>query len=153
VAVVGTLAVLHFLLKLGLGVGQAAPDLLTLALLIGARELSMGAGAGVGFFFGLLEDSFSVLAFGGSAVAMTLVGAAGSRTRDLFVGDSLVFLVSYLFFGKWVRDLLHWLVVGEGVREPFTDAVLVQAPIAAIYLAVVGVAAVAVTGAWWDTAR
>ena len=113
----------------------------------------MGAGAGLGFFFGLLEDSFSVLAFGGSAVAMTLVGAAGSRTRDLFVGDSLVFLVSYLFLGKWLRDLLHWLVVGEGVREPFTDAVLVQAPIAAIYLAVVGVAAVAATGAWWDTAR
>lgn len=153
ILVVVLLATLHFVLRLGLGIGSAAPDLLTLSLLIGAREASMGGGAALGLFYGLLEDSFSILAFGGSAVAMTLVGAAGARTRDLFVGDSLIFLVSYLVLGKWVRDLIHWLVVGEGVRQPFTDAVMIQAPIAAVYMAVAGVIAVAATGSWWDTAR
>jgi cell shape-determining protein MreD len=153
ILVVILLAGLHFLLRIGLGIGSVAPDLLTLSLLIGAREVRMGGGAALGLFYGLLEDSFSVLAFGGSAVAMTLVGAAGARTRDLFVGDSLIFLVSYLVLGKWVRDLIQWLVVSESVRQPFTDAVIVQAPIAAVYMAIVGVIAVAVTGSWWDTAR
>ena len=147
-----TLVVLHFFLRLGLGLG-GTPDLLTLALLVVARELPMGAAAGVGLVFGTLEDALSPLAFGGSAIAMCLVGVAGSRSRDLFVGDSLIFLASYLLLGKWVRDLIQWMVVGEGVREPFVDVVLVQAPFAAIYLMVVGVLAVAATGSWWETAR
>lgn len=144
---------LHFFLRLGLGLGSTTPDLLTLALLIGARDMRMAPAALLGLTFGVLEDSFSALAFGGSAVAMTIVGAAGARTRDLFVGDSMIFLVSYLFFGKWARDLIQWLVVGEGVREPFVDVVLVQAPIAAGYLALVGLLTVATTGSWWETSQ
>ncbi len=147
------LVTLHFFLRLGLGFGSIAPDLLTLALLVTARELRMGSAAAFGLFLGVLEDSFAVLAFGGSAVAMTIVGAVGARTRELFVGDSLIFVVSYLALGKWTRDLLQGLVVGEGVREPFVQVVLIQAPVAAVYLAVVGMAAVAATGSLWETAR
>ena len=151
--IVVSLAALHFLLRLGFGLDAVAPDLLTLSLLVAARELSMAGGASLGLLYGLLEDSFSVVAFGGSAVAMTIVGAAGSRTRDLFVGDALVFLVAYLLSGKLARDLIQWLVVGEGVRQPFTEAILVQAPLGALYMAAVGVVVIAGTGSWWDTAR
>lgn len=147
------LVALHFFLRLGLGYGAIAPDLLTLGMLVAARELRMGSAAALGVFLGVLEDSFSILAFGGSAVAMAAIGIAGSRTRDLFVGDSLVFLTSYLILGKWSRDLLQWLVVGEGVREPFMETMLIHAPVSAIYLAIVGVIAVAATGSWWETAR
>ncbi len=73
----------------------------------------MGAGAALGFFFGILEDAFSVLAFGASALAMTVVGILGARTRDLFVGDSLLFLFVYLALGKLLRDLIYWVVAGE----------------------------------------
>ena len=151
--VTGLLVALHFFLRLGLGYGSIAPDLLTLGLLLAARELRTGSAAALGLFLGVLEDSFSILAFGGSSVAMVVVAIVGSRTRDLFVGDSVIFLVLYLVVGKWSRDLLQWLAVGEGIREPFVETMLIQAPTSATYLAVVGVIAVSVSGSWWDTAR
>jgi rod shape-determining protein MreD len=132
------LAVLHFLLHLGMGIGQEAPDLLTLALLLAARDVTMGWGGGLGFFFGLLEDSFSGLAFGANTLAMALVGVLGARTRDLFVGDSLLFFFFYLAGGKWIRDLVHWIAAGEAGREPFLNAVLVDGSLAAIYLGLFG---------------
>jgi rod shape-determining protein MreD len=152
-ATVIVLALLHFLLHLGFGFGGVAPDLLTIALLLAAREVGMGTAAGIGFAFGLLLDAFSLLAFGANTVAMTALGAAGARTRDLFVGDSFFFVVSYLFLGKWVKDLLFWVLVGEGIREPFVQAVLVQSSVNAAYAAAVGVLVVTVTGAWWESLR
>jgi rod shape-determining protein MreD len=132
------LVILHFLLHLGMGIGPSAPDLLTLALLLAVREMGTGWGAGLGFFFGLLEDSFSGLAFGANTLALTLVGALGARTRDLFVGDSLLFFFFYLAAGKWLRDLLLWIATGDAGREPFLNAVLVDGSVAALYVALVG---------------
>jgi len=132
------LVVFHFFLHVGFGIERAAPDLLTLALLLAARETGMGLGGAMGFFFGLLEDAFSVLAFGASTLAMTVVGILGARTRDLFVGDSLLFFFVYLGLGKLLRDMIHWVVAGEVVREPFLNVVLIDGGIAAIYLASVG---------------
>lgn len=144
----GGLVLLHFLLHVGLGLGPEAPDLLTVALLLAAREVGVGTAAGTGLFLGLLEDALSVLAFGANAVALTLVGALGAATRDLFVGDSLLFLVSYFVLGKWVRDLAHWVMVGETLREPFVDQLLVQSVLGGFYAAVVGVLIMAFTGLW-----
>jgi len=133
------LAVLHFLLHMGMGMGRGAPDLLTLSLLLAARELRMGAGAGLGFFFGLMEDSFSALPFGVFTLSLTVVGALGARTRDLFVGDSLRFLFSYLAAGKLLLEAGAWLIAGEMARGPFVQAVLVEGSLAALYGALVGV--------------
>ena len=130
--------ILHFFLHLGLGIGQRAPDFLTVALLLAVREVGMGPGAGIGFFFGLLEDSFSVLAFGANTVALTLVGVLGARTRDLFVGESVAFHFWYLASGIWVKGLLHWVVAGEGLREPFLNVVLVDGSVVALYGGLVG---------------
>ncbi len=142
------LSLTHLLLHVGFGIGRAAPDLLTVALLLTAREMDMGRAAGLGLFFGLLEDALSVLSFGANSVAMTIVAALGAVTRDLFVGDSMLFLVSYFVIGKWTRDLVHWLMVGESLRQPFFDQVVVQGLIGGIYAAVVGVVLLAVTGLW-----
>lgn len=151
--VVAALVLLHFFLHVGLGLGPVAPDLLTVALLLAAREVGMGAAAGTGFVFGLLEDALSVLSFGANTVAMTLIGALGALTRDLFVGDSLVFLVSYFVAGKWLRDLVHWLMVSDALRRPFVDQVMVQGVIGGIYAAVVGVFVMAVAGLWREAPR
>jgi rod shape-determining protein MreD len=132
------LVVLHFLVHLGLGIGRGAPDLLTLALLLAVRETGMGWAACLGFCFGLLEDSFSGLAFGANTLAMTLIGIVGSRTRDLFVGDSLLFFFFYLAVGKWLRDLVQWVATLEAGREPFLNTVLLDGSLAALYVAVVG---------------
>jgi len=143
---VALLVILHFLLHVGLGLRSAAPDLLTLALLLGARDLRVGSAAGLGFFLGLLEDALSVMVFGASALTLTLLGIVGAATRELFMGDSRLFVVSYFFAGKWLRDLLHWTMMGEELRGPFVDQVLVQGFTGALYVAVIGVVAAAITG-------
>ncbi len=133
------LVIVHLFLHLGLGIGAGAPDFMTVALLLAAREMRMGWAGGLGFLFGLLEDSFSVLAFGANTLALTVVGILGARTRDFFVGDSFLFYFLYFTLGKLLRDLIHWLVAGEGIREPFLNAVVVDGTVAALYGAVFGV--------------
>lgn len=133
------LALVHFLLHVGFGL-RAAPDLLTVALLLGAREVGIGTAAALGLVAGLLEDSLSVLAFGANALAMTLVGVAGGATRDLFVGDSRLFVVTYFLFGKWLRDLIHWIAVGDVFRQPFVDQVLIGGFLGGMWAALVGLA-------------
>ena len=137
---------LHFLLHVGLSYGRGAPVLLTLALLLLARDVSIGRAGSVGLVLGLCEDALSVLAFGANSIAMTLVGIAGAATRDLFVGDSRSFLVSYVFIGKLTRDLIHWIAVGEGLRQPFVEQVVIEGGIAALYLAVIGIVLAEVWG-------
>lgn len=141
------LVALHFLLHLGLGLGRGAPDLLTLALLVAARELRTAPAAASGFALGLLEDAFNVLAFGANTVALTVVGAAGAGARVLFVGDSVRFVVSYLFLGKWLREVIFWLVAGEGLRGPFLTAMGLRAGLAAAYVAALGLLVMWVIGA------
>jgi hypothetical protein len=114
---VAALVFVHFLLHVGLGYGRGAPDLLTVALLLAAREVRVGTAAAVGLLFGLLEDALSVLAFGANAVAMTAIGILGALTRDLFVGDSRLFAVSYFFVGE-VDARLHPLGHGRGPASP-----------------------------------
>jgi cell shape-determining protein MreD len=133
------LVVIHLFLHLGLGIGKAAPDFMTVALLLAAREVGMGAGGALGFSLGLLEDSFSVLAFGANTLALTIVGILGARTRDFFVGESRRFFFTYLVAGKLLRNLIHWLAAGERVRAPFLNAVVVDGTVAAVYCAVLGV--------------
>lgn len=147
------LAVLHFLLHVGLGIGNAAPDLLTVALLLAVREVGLGTAAGLGLLFGMLEDALSVVAFGANTIAMTLLGVAGAATRDLFVGDSLVFLISYFVLGKFARVLVHWIVVGSALREPFLSQVLVGGLLGGLYAAVVGILLMAITGLWRESPR
>ncbi len=148
-----SLAVGHFLLHVGLGIGDAAPDLLTVALLLAAREVGLGTGAGLGLVFGLLEDALSVVAFGANTVAMTLLGIAGAATRDLFVGDSILFLISYFMLGRFARVLVHWIVVGDALREPFLSQVLVDGLLGGLYAAVVGIVLMVAAGLWREGPR
>ncbi len=146
--IVVTLPLLHFLLHVGFGLGMGAPDLLVVGLLLMAREVRTGTAAGMGFAFGLLEDAFSILSFGANALSLTLVGILGARSRDLFVGETTTFLVSYLVLGTWLRFALHWLFSGEETRGEAVRVLLIQAPVAALYAAAVGIVLLLATGAW-----
>ena len=143
---VGILFVVHFLLHVGMGIGRAAPDLLTVGLLVASREIEIGWAAGTGFVFGLMEDALSMLAFGANTVAMTTLGILGAFSRDFFVGDSRLFLISYFVMGKWIRDFVHWIAVGEDLRQSFLDQVIFQGMIGGLYAAAVGVTLLAVIG-------
>jgi len=141
VLLVSCLILTHLFLRTALGFGKAAPDLFIVALLVGSRTLGVGAGAGLGFVLGLVEDAFSMRAFGSSAFAMTLVGAFGAKSRDYFVGDSMGFLVTFFLLGTWGRDLLAWVVTEASVRPAFQDHLLIEAPLLALYATIVGLAA------------
>lgn len=141
---VAILVIIHFLLHLTLGLGTSAPDLLTLAILLSARQLTGGSAAGIGFALGLLEDAVSLVAFGAAAVTGTVVGYLGARSRDLFVGESLLFLGVYLFLGKWVRDALYYGLASVVRRGEPVRALLIDAPLSALYMAAVGAVAILV---------
>jgi rod shape-determining protein MreD len=141
---IAALVVVHLILHLTLGMGTRAPDLLTVAVLLGARTLSGGAAAGLGFGLGLLEDAVSITAFGATAASYTVLAYLGARSRDFFVGESLFFLAAYFFLGKWIHEALYYLFAAGVRRGDTVETLLVQAPLGALYAAAAGLFAVMV---------
>lgn len=136
------LVALYFVLRVGLGFGQLAPDLLVVALLLAARELRAGSAAGLGLLLGVLDGAVTPLRFGYAALVLTLLGFLGARSREVIAGDSAVFLGLYLFLGKWLFDVLLAVFTGAAFRGAATDLLLVS-PLAALYAAAAGLVAVA----------
>jgi rod shape-determining protein MreD len=131
---IAVLVVLHFMLHLAFGFGRAAPDLLTVAALLGARRLPGAGAALLGLVLGILNDALSIVAFGAAAVALTAVSYIGSRTRDMFEGESLLFGMVYLFVGKWLHDSFYFLLnLARGGTGDAMDMLLTTAPIGAAY--------------------
>lgn len=131
------LVVLHFFVHVALGLRSVAPDFLTIALLVGARRLSGAGSAALGLGLGVLNDALSLTGFGALAVTYAIVGFLGARSRDLFEGDSLVFVGAYILLGKWVRDLLYQLLTRSAPwSDLWTSALLI-----ALYTAVAGMVA------------
>jgi len=147
------LALVHLVLRVTIGMGPAAPDFLTIALLLGSRRLGIAGGAGLGFVFGLLEDALSLLSFGANMVAMTLTGILGGFTRDIFVGDSKLFKLSFIFVGKLLRDTAYWVLADPSIRGGFVEQVAVFGSVQAAYAAVVGAALLMLTGIWGEEER
>ena len=131
------LLVAHFVLHLALGLGATAPDLLTAALLLAARRVRGAAAAVIGLGLGILSDALSASSFGADAVALTVLGYLGARSRDLFDGDSLLFVGVYLFLGKWLHDALYWVLASE-LRGNAMAQLVIQAPLAALSTAIGG---------------
>ena len=131
------LVVLHLGAHVTFGMRGAAPDLLTIALLLGVRRLSSAGAAGLGLALGLLNDALSMTAFGALAVTYSIVGVLGARSRDLFEGDSLLFAAVYIFLGKLIRDILYEVLTRGG---PWSD-LWTSSPLAALYAAVAGILA------------
>jgi rod shape-determining protein MreD len=138
------LVALHFLLRLGLGLGPIAPDLLVVALLLAARRVRPGAAAALGLGLGVLRDSLSLMAFGAHAVTLTLVGFLSARSRDFLTGESLLFIAAYLFLWKWVHDAIYYALTYRYARDEVVEFLVTRAPITAVGVAVAGVVAVLV---------
>ncbi len=142
-----TLVVLHFFLHLALGVGAAAPDLATIAVLLGSRRMNRALGTLLGAVVGLLLDALALDAFGADVVALAVVGYIGGRSRDFFVGDSWLFVIVYLFLGTWLHWALRWGIATLWAGGPAGDvsgALLVHAPLGSLYAALAGALALAV---------
>lgn len=132
-------AALHFLLRLTLGLGEYAPDLLTVAVLLGARQVRPGAGAGLGFVAGLLRDAIATSRLGAGALVLTVLGYFGSRSRDVLDGEGLVFTAIYVFVGKWLHDVAHGILTGRALLADPARTLLVELPIAALVASASGI--------------
>lgn len=137
------LVILHFVLRVGLGYDQLAPDLLVVALLLSARQLSAGTAAGVGLGLGILDGALAPFALGGSALALTVIGFAGSRSREFFSDDNFFLYALYLFAGKWLFDVILFVVTGDVFRSGASYLLLVS-PLTAIYAAAAGLVSLAI---------
>jgi cell shape-determining protein MreD len=131
------LVVLHFALRVGIGLEQLAPDLLIVALLLAAREMRAGYAAGLGLVLGVIDGALVPFNLGAAAVVLTLLGFLGARSRDVVPGESLIFLAVYLFAGKWLFDTLLYLATGEAFG-PASAHLLLLSPLAALYAAAAG---------------
>lgn len=134
------LVVLHLVANVALPLGTLAPDLFAVTVLTASQRLGGAWGAALGLILGLMEDSASPTSFGASAFALAVVGGAAGRLAEVLKSDSSAFLFALFAVGKWSRDLLAWLVSDAATRPPVVDALLVEAAVAALYAATVGVA-------------
>lgn len=140
---VALLVVLHFLLRVGLGYEQLAPDLLVVALLLSARQLPAGYAAGLGLVLGVLDGALVPFALGGSALALTVIGFLGARSREFFSEDNYLLYALYLFVGKWLFDTLLFLITGDVFRSGASYLLLVS-PLTALYAAAAGLVSLAI---------
>jgi rod shape-determining protein MreD len=139
---IGVLVLLHLVLRLALNL-TFVPDLLVVALLLGSLRLSGAGPALLGLFLGILADSLTLLAFGATAVAFVVVGFIGARSRNLFEGDSYLFVAFYAFIGAWLIEAVRFLV-GRMIGQPLEPFALVsEAAISALFTAIAAVVAMA----------
>jgi rod shape-determining protein MreD len=117
------------------------PDLLVVALLLGARRLGAPGAALYGLLLGILADSLALVAFGASAVAYVVVGFLGSRSRNLFEGDSYLFVFFYAFFGSWLVEAIRFFVGGAMQRGQEPMLLVTEGALMALYTAIATVIA------------
>jgi rod shape-determining protein MreD len=135
------LVVLHFVLRVGLGLGVLAPDLLVVALLLASRRLRPGAAAGLGFALGVLEGSANPTVFGAASLALSLVGYLGSRSREWLAGDDPVTMVAYFFVGTLLYEVLLYVLLALMGAGGSAMALAIPAVFASLYAAAVGLGA------------
>ncbi|HEX5727462.1 MAG TPA: hypothetical protein VFX98_18465 [Longimicrobiaceae bacterium] len=140
---VAVLVLLHFVLRVGLGLGPLVPNLLVVALLLVARRVKAGTAAGVGVLLGVLDGAVNPFTMGASALVLAVLGYVAARSREVLAGDSPVLLALYLFAGKWVYDILLFLVLASRDVAGSPSELVLAAPLAALYAAAAGVGAVA----------
>lgn len=132
------LVLLHLFLRLGLGLTMV-PDLLVVATLLGARRLGTPGATLLGLALGLLADSLALVAFGASAVAFVVANFLGSRSRNLFEGDSYLFVSVYAFLGAWLIEAIRFVAGGYRGRGMAYGHLITDAPLESLYIAIAAV--------------
>jgi len=135
------LVVLHFVLRVGLGLGVLAPDLLVIALLLAARRMRPGAAAWLGFLLGVLEGSANPTVFGAASLALSAAGYLASRSREWLAGDDPVTMVAYFFVGTLLYEGALYVLLALMGAGGSAMALLIPALFASLYAAAVGLGA------------
>lgn len=135
------LVVLHFVLRVGLGLGVLAPDLLVVSLLLASRRMRPGGAAGLGFVLGVLEGGPNPTLLGPASLALSVVGYLGSRSREWLAGDDPVTMVAYFFVGTLLYEALLYVLLAIQGAGGSPMALAIPAVFASLYAAAVGLGA------------
>lgn len=132
------LVLLHYTLRPLLG-WRAPMDFLILALLLAAIRVRPAAGALIGLALGIVSDSLTPEALGAGAVAMTVVGYLASWLKAVFFADNIALNAFFFFLGKWVFDLIYFMVERRLGGIELVQQLLLWSPLSAAATAVAGV--------------
>lgn len=138
--VCGILIVLHFTLR-PLLAWKAGIDFILIALVFASVRMRPGVAAVFGLLLGLAADSLSVNAFGASGLGMTVVGYAASYLKAVFFADNVALNGFFLFIGKWVFDVIFYLMAGQLGGAELVMQLLVWSSLSAAVTAIAGVLA------------
>lgn len=132
------LVLLHYTLRPLLG-WRAPMDFLVLALLLGSIRVRPAAGALLGLALGIISDSLTPDALGAGAVAMTIVGYLASWLKAVFFADNIALNAFFFFLGKWVFDVIYFIVEHRLLGIELVQQLLLWSPLSAAATAVAGV--------------
>lgn len=130
------LVALHFLLRVGFGLGRMAPDLLVVATLLVGRRTTGAKATLTGTVLGLIEDATGIHNLGARAIGLGVAGFVASRSRRVLTGEGFGFTPLFLFVGTWASLVLTW-IIRRPVIEPAYHLVLTY-PVDAAWAAVAG---------------
>ena len=132
------LVLLHYTLRPLLG-WRAPMDFLILALLLASIRVRPAVGALIGLALGIVSDSLTPDALGAGAVAMTVVGYLASWLKAVFFADNIALNAFFFFLGKWVFDVIYFIVEHRLGGIELVQQLLLWSPLSAAATAVAGV--------------
>jgi rod shape-determining protein MreD len=132
------LVLLHYTLRPLLG-WRAPMDFLILALLLASIRVRPAAGALIGLALGIVSDSLTPDALGAGAIAMTVVGYLASWLKAVFFADNIALNAFFFFLGKWVFDVIYFVVEHRLGGIELVQQLLLWSPLSAAATAVAGV--------------
>ena len=138
VATFAILVVLHYTLRPLLG-WRAPMDFLILALLLASIRVRPAAGALIGLALGIVSDSLTPEALGAGAIAMTVVGYLASWLKAVFFADNIALNAFFFFLGKWVFDVIYFIVEHRLGGIELVQQLLLWSPLSAAATAIAGV--------------
>jgi rod shape-determining protein MreD len=138
IATFAILVVLHYTLRPLLG-WRAPMDFLILALLLASIRVRPAVGALIGLALGIVSDSLTPDSLGAGAIAMTVVGYLASWLKAVFFADNIALNAFFFFLGKWVFDLIYFIVEHRLAGIELVQQLLLWSPLSAAATAVAGV--------------
>jgi rod shape-determining protein MreD len=132
------LVLLHYTLRPLLG-WRAPMDFLLLALLLASIRVRPAIAALIGLAMGLVADSLTPESLGAAAIAMTIVGYLASWLKAVFFADNLALNAFFFFAGKWIFDLIYFVVEQRLVGIELVQQLLLWSPLSAAATAAAGV--------------
>jgi rod shape-determining protein MreD len=132
------LVLLHYTLRPLLG-WRAPMDFMILALLLASIRVRPAVGALIGLALGIVSDSLTPDSLGAGAAAMTVVGYLASWLKAVFFADNLALNAFFFFLGKWVFDLIYFIVEHRLGGIELVQQLLLWSPLSAAATAVAGV--------------